>query len=99
MSTQVVGFVASLVSLVLWWPQTATVWKFRHSPGELAGISRVGQVLLIASGLIWTTYAMLTDSIWLAVSVSTNIPLGLLTLAILSRAQWIACPAETPAMV
>jgi len=98
-STEIVGFVASLVSLVLWWPQAATVWKFRNDPGELAGISRTGQYLLIISGAIWTVYAVLTQSVWLAVSVSTNIPLGVLTLVILAQARWIACPAETVAAV
>ena len=94
MSTEIVGFAATLVSLVLWWPQTARVWKYRNDPGELVGISRLGQVLLIGSGVIWTTYAVLTDSLWLGVSVSTNIPLGVITLAILSQARWVACPGE-----
>lgn len=85
------------MSLVLWWPQAVTVWKFRNDPGELAGISRLGQYLLIGSGVIWTIYAVLTHSVWLAVSVSTNIPLGLLTLTILSQARWVPCPSELDA--
>jgi len=91
--TELVGCAASIVSLVLWWPQAARVWKYRNDPEQLAGISRLGQLLLVASGAIWTIYAALTDSLWLAVSVSTNIPLGLLTLAILSQGRWHECPA------
>jgi hypothetical protein len=84
-----------MVSLILWWPQAARVWKFRNDPDQLAGISRLGQVLLVVSGLIWTAYAVLTGSFWLGVSVSTNIPLGLLTLGILSQSRWQDCPGVT----
>lgn len=94
MGTEIVGCAASLVSLVLWWPQAARVWKYRNDPDQLAGISRTGQLLLVISGAIWTIYAVLTSSLWVAVSVSTNVPLGLLTLAILSQGRWHACPGE-----
>ena len=92
--TELVGFFASMVSLILWWPQAARVWKFRNNPDQLAGISRLGQLLLVLSGVVWTVYASLTDSVWLAVSVSTNIPLGLITLAILSQGRWQECPGS-----
>lgn len=92
--TELVGFFASMVSLILWWPQAVRVWKFRNDPKQLAGISRLGQVLLVLSGAVWTVYAGLIDSVWLAVSVSTNIPLGLLTLAILSQSRRQECPSS-----
>ncbi|RYV50423.1 hypothetical protein [Pengzhenrongella frigida] len=95
MGTEILGCAASMMSLILWWPQAARVWKFRNDPAQLAGISRLGQLLLVLSGLIWMTYAVLTGSLWVGVSVSTNIPLGLLTLAILSQSRWQECPDAT----
>jgi uncharacterized protein with PQ loop repeat len=102
MTVGVVGFLASSMSLVLWWPQAATVWKYRNDPARLDGVSRLAQYLLAINGAAWLVYADLTHSPWLAVSVSTNIPLAILTLMILSRAArsaWTSVDADVSASV
>ena len=58
--TEGIGFVASVVSFVLWWPQAARVWRHRHDGGQLGGVSISSQVLLVVNAALWGAYAVVT---------------------------------------
>jgi uncharacterized protein with PQ loop repeat len=83
-----IGFLASAVSLVLWWPQAARVWRHRHDGGQLGGVSLSTQVLLLVNAALWGAYAVVTGSFWVGAPGLVNAPLALLTMALLRRSRW-----------
>lgn len=84
---ELVGFLASAVSLVLWWPQAVRVWQLRHDGTELGGVSIATQVLLLANALLWAVYALLTGSFWVGAPGLVNAPLALGTIALVRRSR------------
>ncbi|WP_315096660.1 hypothetical protein [uncultured Cellulomonas sp.] len=84
---EVVGFLASLLSLVLWWPQAARVWRYRHDGSRLGGVSLPTQVLLLANAALWAVYALLTGSFWVGAPGLVNAPLAVATIAVLLRSR------------
>ena len=60
--TEGIGFLASAVSFVLWWPQAARVWRHRRDGGRLGGVSITSQVLLVVNAALWGGYAVVTGS-------------------------------------
>jgi uncharacterized protein with PQ loop repeat len=84
---ELVGFLASAVSLVLWWPQAARVWRFRHAPDGLGGVSIPTQALLLANAALWAVYALLTGSFWVGAPGLVNAPLALGTIALVRRSR------------
>lgn len=85
--TEGVGFLASAVSFVLWWPQAARVWRHRHDRGQLGGVSISTQVLLLVNASLWGVYAVFTGSFWVGAPGLVNAPLALLTIALLRRSR------------
>lgn len=83
--TELVGFIASVVSLAMWWPQAVTVWRSRHRPEQLAGVSVGTQALLVVNASLWAGYAVLTQSFWVGAPSLVNLPLAALTIAVLRR--------------
>ena len=83
--TGAVGLVASVVSLVLWWPQALLVWRCRRQPDRLRGVSVPSQVLLLLNAVLWGVYAVATNSLWVGAPGLVNAPLALVTIAILRR--------------
>jgi len=77
------GFAASLVSLVLWWPQAIRVWHGRRSVDRLSGVSISSQVLLLTNAALWGAYAVITGSLWVGVAGAVNAPLAVATIVIL----------------
>jgi len=96
MSTAVeyVGLLASAGSLTLWWPQAVRLWRRRHSPTALGGISITTQVVLLATESLWAAYALLTASYWVGVPAMVNIPLALLAIRLLRRARRVVHVGE-----
>lgn len=84
---ELVGFLASAVSLVLWWPQAVRVWRFRHDPNGLGGVSVPTQVLLLANAALWAVYALLTESFWVGAPGLVNAPLAVGTIALVRRSR------------
>ena len=84
---ELVGFLASAVSLVLWWPQAVRVWRFRHDAGGLGGVSVPTQVLLLANAALWAVYALLTESFWVGAPGLVNAPLAVGTIALVRRSR------------
>ena len=85
--TEGIGFVASVISLVLWWPQAARVWRHRHDGGQLGGVSISTQVLLLGNAALWGAYAVVTGSFWVGAPGLVNVPLALLTIALVRRSR------------
>ena len=94
--TEAIGFVASVVSLVLWWPQAARVWRHRHDGGQLGGVSISTQVLLLVNAALWGAYAVATGSFWVGAPGLVNVPLALLTITLLRRARGSAPRVSAP---
>lgn len=92
----VVGFLAALVSSVMFLPQAARVWRMRNDPRALQGVSPLGQVLLLINASLWGLYALLTGAYWVAVPGLLNFPLACLTLLLLSRARGVAVSNDKP---
>ena len=57
---ETLGFAASVVSFVLWWPQAMRVWQCRHSGAHLSGVSISSQALLLVNAALWGAYAIVT---------------------------------------
>lgn len=83
----VLGFVASVVSFVMFLPQAITVWKFRKQPEFLKGTSRWGQWFLLLNASLWGLYAYLTGAYWSGAPGLFNGPLAIITLVLLHKAS------------
>lgn len=93
-AVEYVGLLASAGSLTLWWPQAVRLWRRRHSPTALGGISITTQVVLLATESLWAAYAVLTASYWVGVPAMVNIPLALLAIRLLRRARRVVHAGE-----
>lgn len=85
-----IGFLASAVSLVLWWPQAARVWRHRHDDGRLGGVSITSQVLLVVNAALWGGYAVVTGSFWVGAPGLVNAPLAVATIVLLRRSRRVS---------
>lgn len=94
--TDAVGFLASLVSSVLFLPQAARVWRMRNDQRSLEGVSPLGQVLLLINASLWGLYAVLTGAYWAGVPGLLNFPLACLTLFLLRRGRSASLSNEKP---
>lgn len=54
---QALGFVASVVSFVLFVPQAAKAWRMRRDWSALRGVSLEMQFFLLANAALWAVYA------------------------------------------
>ncbi len=84
---EILGFAASVVSFVLWWPQAVRVWQCRRSVEHLSGVSISSQVLLLTNASLWGAYAVVTGSLWVGAPGLVNAPVAILTIVILRRAR------------
>jgi uncharacterized protein with PQ loop repeat len=84
---EVVGFTASLMSLVLWWPQAVLVWRCRSHGEQLRGVSTPSQFLLLMNACLWGAYAVGTGSIWVGAPGLVNGPLAIATIVLLRHAR------------
>src|SRR6478735_2164957 len=84
---QLLGFIASLMSFVLWWPQAALVWRCRRQGEQLTGVSTSSQLLLLMNACLWGAYAVVTGSLWVGAPGLINGPLAIVTIVLLRRAR------------
>ena len=84
---ETLGFAASVVSFVLWWPQAMRVWQGRRSGAHLSGVSISSQALLLVNAALWGAYAIITGSLWVGAPGVVNGPLAIVTIVILHRAR------------
>jgi uncharacterized protein with PQ loop repeat len=91
---ETLGFTASVVSFVLWWPQAVRVWRCRRRGESLSGVSLSSQVLLLLNASLWGAYAVLTESLWVGAPGLINAPLAMVTIVVLARARRPRTDAE-----
>jgi uncharacterized protein with PQ loop repeat len=84
---ELVGFIASVMSFVLWWPQAALVWRCRARGEQLTGVSTSSQLLLLINACLWGVYAVGTGSLWVGAPGLVNGPLAIITIVLLRRAR------------
>jgi uncharacterized protein with PQ loop repeat len=84
---ELLGFVASVMSFILWWPQAALVWRCRGRGEQLTGVSISSQLLLLINACLWGAYAVGTGSLWVGAPGLVNGPLAVITIVLLRRAR------------
>lgn len=82
---EVMGLSASVVSVVLWWPQAVRTWRLRADAEALAGISIGTQLLLACNALLWAGYGLATGAFWVAAPGLINLPLAVWTTWLVDR--------------
>ena len=88
MSIHLLGLAASIMSLLIWLPQTKHTWQHRNDPEEMSAISTLTQVLLIANNILWILYGTrIPNGFWVWASAIVNIPVGILTIFLINRAK------------
>ena len=85
--TEASGLLASLSGFLLWLPQARRVWQDRHDRERLAGVSLQTQVLALLGNTLWGIYALGIGSFWLGAPSVVNIPVTIMTITIVLRAQ------------
>lgn len=94
--TEALGLLASLTSFVLWIPQGIRVWRARRDPAALTGIAVSTQAISLVGNVLWFVYALLIGSFWLGAPIVVNLPVLLLTIAVLVRARRLVTVRTTP---
>jgi len=84
---ELLGFTASVMSFVLWWPQAALVWRCRKRGEQLRGVSTSSQLLLLTNACLWGAYAVGTGSLWVGAPGLVNGPLAIITIVLLRQAR------------
>lgn len=93
--TEASGLLASLSGFLLWLPQARRVWQDRHDRERLAGVSLQTQVLALLGNTLWGIYALGIGSFWLGAPSVVNIPVTIMTITIVLRAQRATAAATT----
>lgn len=92
--TDVIGFVSSVISFVLFLPQAKRTWEVRHDPKSLRGVSSGTQWLILCNATLWGVYAVLTGAFWVGAPGLVNAPLAIATLLLIGRAKRMDTPAN-----
>lgn len=87
MLTDLLGFLGSLISFILWIPQARKVWLVRKDVYALRGISMATQFLVMANATVWFVYAAVVQQFWVGAAGLVNFPLAVFTVAVLARAR------------
>lgn len=85
--TDLIGIVASSISIIMFIPQAKTVWDNRSDPHALVGVSYASLALLLVNATLWLVYAILAHAIWSGIPSLVNGPLALAMIALKSRAS------------
>lgn len=98
------GLAATTASLLLWIPQARTTWQNRNDPVRLAGVSAATQWLLLSSSLLWGTYGLAIQSVWVSVPNIVSVFLAIATIVILRRGRnlspvWVATVTVTTPII
>lgn len=62
-----------------------TVWRHRHDPHALRGVSRGTQYFILCNAATWAVYAAIVDAPWAAAPGLFNAPLAVFVLWMLRR--------------
>lgn len=86
-TVHLIGFLASVVSFLVFIPQAAKVWTFRKSPHALRGVSVGSQVLILLNASLWGVYGFLTGAFWVAAPGIINAPLAVMSIYLIMSAR------------
>jgi uncharacterized protein with PQ loop repeat len=92
------GFTASAVSFILWWPQAIRVWRCRRAGASLRGVSLSSQALLLFNAALWGAYGVVTNSLWVGAPGLVNAPLAVATIVIVVRGRRTPAGRQEPAV-
>lgn len=81
------GAAASVTSIGLFVPQFLKIWQLRNSPEKLLGVSRGRVFILWLQALLWMSYGIFLDQIWVSVPSMATIPLMGVSLLLLLRSD------------
>lgn len=84
---EAIGFLAAIVSFVIFLPQALRTWRVRRDPIALAGISIGTQWLILCNATLWGAYAFLTEAFWVGAPGILNAPLAIFTIFLVLRAR------------
>lgn len=83
----IVGFTAAVISFIIWLPQARSTWRYRNDPAALAVASLGTQLLVLLNATVWWVYAIGTEAYWSGAPGAVNLPLALLSIALILRAR------------
>jgi len=72
----ILGIIASLITMGLFAPQAISVYKNRDNHQALEGVSALTSLFAILSGVLWIFYAALSSAVWIAVPSLVSVPLS-----------------------
>ncbi|MCU1425784.1 MAG: hypothetical protein JWM51_2075 [Microbacteriaceae bacterium] len=81
------GFTATMFSVLMWIPQAATTWRNRNDTLRLAGISESTQWLTMMGALAWGVFGLLSGSFWVAAPSAVSFPLALATIVVVRQGR------------
>lgn len=91
---EAIGFLAAVVSFIIFLPQALRTWSVRKDPIALAGISIGTQWLILCNATLWGVYAILTGAFWVGAPGILNAPLALFTIFLVFRARAVPVAIE-----
>lgn len=92
-SVDIIGAIATVLSMATMLPQGLRIIRMRNDRTALQSVSVPTYAILISSASLWVAYGLMDDSIWVALSLALNIPLGLVVLSIIARSRIMKPPA------
>lgn len=87
MLLNIIGFLGSFTSFVLWLPQARIVWKIRNDRVALGAVSLATQFIVVVNSILWLLYAIIADSFWVGAPGMLSAPLAIMTIVIITKAR------------
>lgn len=87
MIVNLLGGLANMTSLFLWFPQASMTWKYRNDPKALKGISIGTQILVMINTSSWCIYGILIQNLWLSVGTVVILPLAVFTIILFIKSN------------
>lgn len=82
-----IGIAGAAISFLIFVPQARLVWANRARPDRLAGISILGQILIITNAALWGLYAAATGAFWSGAPGIVNAPLAIVVIVLVVRSR------------
>lgn len=87
MLEHLIGSAASVIAFALFLPQARATWRNRHNATALRAVSLGTQWLVVTNALLWFAYGAVTQAFWIAAPGFVNLPLAMMSIALISRAR------------
>ena len=86
-SVDIIGAIATVLSMATMLPQGLHILRMRNDHTALQSVSVPTYAILISSASLWVAYGLMDDSIWVALSLALNLPIGMTVLLIIARSR------------